>query len=103
MKKLLITIVVILASTIFQNTIAQDYYWSANKKHYLYNVQNKYVVKIKSGEFKNFTKLRELVYLIQNEDKKSLTSKYQFEQIIPTKMLIDSTENNFHGRNSVKT
>lgn len=75
MKKLLITIVIILASTVFQNILAQDYYWSANKKHYLYNVKNKYVVKIKSGEIENFTQLRELVYLVQNEEKKSLDSK----------------------------
>lgn len=80
---------------------AQDYYWSATKKHYLYDIADKYVVKLQDDEVLssinsvNLIKLQDYVYMIQMNNKKSLDN-LEFKQIIPVKM-IDSVELIFTG------
>ncbi len=101
MEKIFVTAIMLLVVLLPQSILAQDYYWSAKKKHYLNDVSDKYVIKLQDDEvlsninIDNVIKLQDHVYMIQKSDKKSLDD-FGFKRIISVKM-IDSVELIFTG------
>jgi subtilisin family serine protease len=102
MKHFRIVILLLLLSIIIQQSFGQDYYWSDQKKHYLNDDPNKFVVKPKSGiaydeiskiistqkEIIGINELNSAILIsTRNLDKMALKRQNLFEGIIPAKKL----------------